>query len=363
MPTKNLIIAWFTGSVGKELLRQIDTYDVSSNDSMHTTRIVGISNGQWYMIDANWVEEAPCMTRDHLMNSAQKYMTNNKMIEVYEASKDAWITNVIVVDVSADGSREMLEWHKHIIADGWRIVTANKNPISLFSTEDFRMLTSDRGRYGYGATVMAGGDAVKFVCDSCDIWEDFSSLEWCFSWTLGYICSQLDSGDKTFSEIVREAHNLGYTEPNPYDDLNGLDVARKLLILARCAGHDIVLDNIMLEWMVWDEFASCTSTDDFLEKISWLDTSFAERVSQARERWMVCRYVAEMQRTEGKYTFSAWLKEVPSDSQIGQLQWATNLLKVVSSLRAPENMPHFIVTQGAGLERTAATIRANLLAM
>src|SRR6185503_17098338 len=94
----------------------------------------------------------------------------------------------------------------------------------------------------YRCSVMAGADAVPFLRDLHDIGDAPSLIQGCFSGTLGYITSMLETG-MPFSKILGQALAEGYTEPDPRDDLNGLDVARKLTVLARTAGHPVNLQD------------------------------------------------------------------------------------------------------------------------
>src|SRR3989344_9096498 len=110
---------------------------------------------------------------------------------------------------------------------------------------------------------MAGSDAVPFLLDLRDLNETLYGIEGCFSGTLGYITSELDKGRK-FSEILNETDSRGYTEPDPRDDLRGFDVARKIIVLARSAGHEVGIKNIKPQPFIPEEYLKNESIDDFL---------------------------------------------------------------------------------------------------
>ena len=105
--------------------------------------------------------------------------------------------------------------------------------------------------------------------------------------------AQLEKG-KQLSAIVRDAKERGYSEPHPRDDLNGLDVARKLLILARASGYPTEMKDIDVVPFIPDAYFSHDSVERFLAAITELDTSFAVKVQQAKGKGNVLRYVAKM---------------------------------------------------------------------
>ncbi len=111
-----------------------------------------------------------------------------------------------------------------------------------------------------------------------------------FSGTLGYVMTGLQAG-RPFSEIVREAHGLGYTEPDPRDDLGGVDVARKALILARGLGWRLDLDDVAVQGLYPAELDSL-SVSEFMAALPQLDEGFAARVAEAQAQGKVLRYAA-----------------------------------------------------------------------
>ena len=119
-----------------------------------------------------------------------------------------------------------------------------------------------------------------------------------FSGTLGYIFSSFENGDKTFSEVIREAYRLGYTEPHPYDDLNGLDVARKLLILARYLGNEAQLSDISLQPLVPEDLYD-GDVETFLNNCASLDEKYEEHKNRAAASGETLRYVDEYDRETG----------------------------------------------------------------
>ena len=119
--------------------------------------------------------------------------------------------------------------------------------------------------YLYEATVGAGLPIIQTVRDLRETGDDIHSIEGIFSGTLAYLFNVYD-GRVPFSEIVRDAKQRGYTEPDPRDDLSGMDVARKLVILAREMGMRLELADVALEGLIPPQLASCPA-DEFMNRL------------------------------------------------------------------------------------------------
>lgn len=261
--------------------------------------------------------------------------------------------DIVFIDTTADGSRENLEFHKEVLRRWGKIVTANKNPVALSSMEEFRFLTRDRHRYAYRAAVMAGGPAVNELIGAYDTKNTIHSLEWCFSGTLAYICSELEKW-LSFSSIVDDAHTKKYTEPNPWDDLSGFDVAKKILILARTAGYDVTIDDITIEPFIPKEFSKF-SGKEFLTMIASLDTDFSSRMTRLQKESMTLRYIASLKRDNEKSSIHVGPQEVSKMSPLGSLSGTNNKIVIETDCFTTE-----FSRPGAGLENTANSIRVDL---
>src|SRR6185369_1971069 len=144
----------------------------------------------------------------------------------------------------------------------------------------------------YEATAGAGLPVLDTLAKLQEAGDRVETILGCFSGTLGFIMTALEEG-KRFSEAVRDAWKLGYTEPDPRDDLSGTDVARKALILARALGRRLELSDIALESL----FTKDVDDDQparFVDKLSALDATFADRVARAKSEKKVLRYVAKI---------------------------------------------------------------------
>ena len=262
--------------------------------------------------------------------------------------------NLCVIDTT---SADMTEAHLACLRRGIPVVTANKKPITdrgAAYDEIQRLGRGNRMRYWYETTAGAGLPVVSTVTELVETGDEVIEIVGCLSGTLGYICSQLDHG-RAFSEIVREAKELGYTEPDPRDDLNGMDVARKALILARDIGYRLELDQLEVRGMVSDALLAAPSVEMFMEELPRADAEYAHRVASGRQQGQVLRYVA----TVGGQTCQVGLESVDRESPVGSLTGPDNIV-VCTTKRYREN-PLVVRGPGAGPEVTAGGLFGDLI--
>ncbi len=262
--------------------------------------------------------------------------------------------HLCVIDTT---SAEMTDVHLACLRRDIPVVTANKKPITDRGDvydEIQRLGRAERMRYWYETTAGAGLPVVGTVRELVDTGDEVTEIVGCLSGTLGYICSQLDHG-RAFSEIVREAKELGYTEPDPRDDLNGMDVARKALILAREIGYHLELDDLEVKGMVSDALLDAPSVDAFLELLPGEDADYARQGEAGRRQGQVLRYVA----TVGRGTCQVGIERVDRESPVGSLTGPDNIL-VCTTKRYHDN-PLVVRGPGAGPEVTAGGLFGDLI--
>ncbi|MCY3773368.1 MAG: hypothetical protein OXG98_15285 [Gemmatimonadetes bacterium] len=262
--------------------------------------------------------------------------------------------NLCVIDTT---SADMTEVHLACLRKGVPVVTANKKPITdrgVAYDEIRRLGRARRMRYWYETTAGAGLPVISTVRELVDTGDEVTEIVGCLSGTLGYICSRLDEG-LAFSEIVREAKALGYTEPDPRDDLNGMDVARKALILGREIGYRLELEDLTVEGMVSEALLEAPSVDAFMEMLPREDAEYAQRVESGRQRGQVLRYVA----TVGDGTCRVGLRSVDRESPLGSLAGPDNM--VVCTTKRYRDNPLIVRGPGAGPEVTAGGLFGDLI--
>jgi len=148
---------------------------------------------------------------------------------------------------------------------------------------------------------------------------------------------------------------LGFTEPDPRDDLSGMDVARKLLIVAREVGMELELDDIDVEPVITNGFAADAGIDELISRMKELDNGFADRVKSAKAEGGVLRYIGRIEN--GRCSVSVDI--VPQDSPLGSVRDGENALVLHSHYYQP--IPLVLRGYGAGADVTAAGVFGDLL--
>ena len=266
----------------------------------------------------------------------------------------AWrLSRPVLVDVSDSDTAAAFSLAFSLGCD---VVTANKKPLAD-DPDAWRALRADALAHGRllraEATVGAGLPIVDTLEMLVHTGDRLRSAEGSLSGTLGFLMGCLAEGS-SLSEAVEQAVSLGYTEPDPVQDLSGLDVARKALILGRLSG--LALDaTVELEGLV-DPAWQGLPVPELLERLkAELDGPLAERIARARERGLSLRYVARV--TEGSITVGP--VEVPADSALGRLQGTDNL--VVFHSERYDDRPLVVTGPGAGAQVTAMGVLGDIL--
>jgi homoserine dehydrogenase len=261
----------------------------------------------------------------------------------------AGVKQAVVVDVTADPNLQgaLLAARRH----GYGLVLANKHPLAA-AQKTFRRLV-EGGRIRYEATVGAGLPVIATLQYLLDSGDEVTAIEGSISGTLGFICSRLQE-EEPFSQALAEARQLGYTEPDPREDLRGLDAARKLLIMARTLGWKMEMADVEVE-SLYPADMDGLSVKEFMEAASALDTAYAIRAAEARDKGNVLRYLGEMRAGRCR----VGLKEVPAQDYLGALRGSDSLFVFHSARYA--DRPLIVGGLGAGVEVTAAAVLADII--
>lgn len=265
---------------------------------------------------------------------------------------------VIVMDAAAgDGTTDCLV---DCIRQGGGAVLSNKAPIALPASDPRTTALWDEARTGgrlrYEATCGAGLPVISTLRTLLDTGDEVLEITGALSGTLGAIFS--DVAVKTaFSEAVERAKDNGYTEPDPRDDLSGLDVARKALILARTAGRMVDLDVVSVQSLVPDELLN-VEIDAFMENLDISDAEIARMAAQAASQRSSLKYIASLPE-DGSITVG--LKAVPRSTVLGALQGPENIVSFRT--RRYDEYPTVISGPGAGADVTAAGMLGDALAL
>jgi aspartokinase/homoserine dehydrogenase 1 len=208
--------------------------------------------------------------------------------------------------------------------------------------------------YFYETTVGAALPIITSLCDLIHTGDEVRSVQGIFSGTLAYLFNVYD-GTRPFSDIVREAKANGFTEPDPRDDLSGMDVARKLTILAREMGESIEIGDFPVQNLVPEELREC-SIEEFLARLPEFDGEIEALYRDAVERGRRLRYVG---RLDAGGNASVGLEAVATDHPFSNINLTDNIVQFESE-RYSDN-PLVVQGPGAGPEVTAAGVFADLL--
>jgi aspartokinase/homoserine dehydrogenase 1 len=263
------------------------------------------------------------------------------------------LTRPVVVDLTADDTGAALE---AALTHGMDLVLANKRPIAgrRSASETLWQTARARGRrILHEATVGAGLPIIDTFHKLTESGDRVERIEGLLSGTLGYVLTEVGEG-APFSRAVRAAMRLGYTEPDPREDLSGMDVGRKALILARLLGYRKELSRAAVESLV-PRWARAIPRPQFLERLPEMDAAWKRRVDAARAQGSVLRYVATV--TPGR--IAVGLKSVPLSSPLASIKGSDNQL-VFTTARYKTN-PLVIRGPGAGAEVTAAGVLNDIL--
>jgi homoserine dehydrogenase len=238
------------------------------------------------------------------------------------------------------------------VEQGHRLVLANKKPLAA-SYDTFRVLTTG-ARTRYEATVGAGLPVISTLRSLLDTGDSIQRIEGCFSGTLGFLTHQLEQG-VLFSDAVRDARQRGWTEPDPRDDLSGVDVARKALILARTSGFQFELSDVTVESLYPPTLVDL-SVAQFMDQLPVLDDHYRTHYVSAADQAQTLRYVAHVTATN----LNVGLATVAIDSPVGSLRGPDNL--VVYHTERYAHCPLSVRGPGAGTEVTASGVLSDMIA-
>ncbi len=267
----------------------------------------------------------------------------------------AHLPHSVVIDCSA--SEKVARRYVGLFEQGVHVITPNKKANSAEYAYYVAMRAARRGsgaHYLYEATVGAGLPIIQTARDLRETGDDILGIEGILSGTLAYIFN-VWNGEQRFSDVVLEAKRLGFTEPDPRDDLSGLDVARKLVILAREMGLATELDAVAVESLVPVELRD-VSTEQFLQQLPRFDEAMRARMEAARGRGKRLRHVG---RVDASGAASVGLVEVEASHPFANIALSDNVVRFQT--RRYHSNPLIVQGPGAGPDVTAGGVFADLL--
>ncbi|MBC7983912.1 MAG: bifunctional aspartate kinase/homoserine dehydrogenase I [Candidatus Obscuribacterales bacterium] len=266
------------------------------------------------------------------------------------------LPHAVIIDCSA--SAEVAKHYPAWLAAGIHIVTPNKkaNSSELSLYDQLQSARRAGGsHYLYEATVGAGLPIIQTLRDLRETGDEITRVEGILSGTLAYLFNVWD-GSQPFSTVVRDAKAKGYTEPDPRDDLSGVDFARKIVILGREMGLRLELSSVALEGLVPPALAQ-TSVEEFLDRLPDFDAVMLKRLESARARNKVLRYTGTLDAATGKAAVG--LVELDRTHTFANINLTDNVVRFTTH-RYNQN-PLVVQGPGAGPEVTAGGVFADLL--
>ncbi len=347
----NVFLVGPTGLIGKTLLKQIkNQFDFLQNEKSMQINVTGITNSKKMLIDSNGIDLSDWENElNENGTEANLEAFTRKMVEMNFA-------NTVFVDCSA--SKHVVEFYEKLLKKSISIVTPNKiaNTLSQDKYNQLRKLAKQsNARFMYETNVGAGLPVIGVLQSLLNSGDKILKIEAVLSGTLSYIFNTY-KGDLKFSDVVLDAKEKGFTEPDPRDDLSGLDVARKALILSRDSGGIMELSDIAVENLVP---ASLRDIDvkTFLQKLPELDAMYESVKQEAESKGNVLRYMAVIENGQVQIA----LKQVDAQHPFYNLSGSDNM--IVFTTERYKNNPLVIKGPGAGAEVTAAGVFAEIISI
>ena len=344
-PNENFVYIYLLGigTIGSELL------NIISNVNLKNIRITALGNTKKMILDK--VSINPDTAIDQLNKSSTSII-----LDQFLNHKSSILNQKIFIDCTA--SKSIAKKYLDIISRGFSVVTANK----IANTLDYDYYNAIRKAakekqvdFQYETNVGAGLPIIKTIQELQKSGDEILEIKGILSGTLSYLFNSFD-GINTFSSLVSSAKDKGFTEPDPRDDLNGMDVAKKILILARETGAKLNLENVSVESLIPKDLDPDISIDEFLIQLSKFDSFYHNRFIDAETSQKVLRYIGSWDGKEAKVGLEAVNQKSPFYYQ----KESENIIILKTKLYNEE--PLVIKGYGAGAKVTATGILQDIQA-
>ena len=338
------------GTVGRALLSQIEKQHERLIDDFNLDlRVRAIARSKSMMLGdrrinlATWAEDYDGSAVDLDMDAFEQHINPDHL------------PHAVIIDCTADES--VAARYAGWLERGIHVITPNKRafsgPIAVYHKLQ-KMADHGSSHIFYETTVGAALPIVSTLRDLIDTGDEVKSVQGIFSGTLAYLFNVYD-GSTPFSEIVRTARDSGYTEPDPRDDLSGMDVARKLTILARELGQSLEIEDFPVQNLVPEALRE-GSIDEFLDNLSDYDDEIQEQYQEAEAAGKKLRYVG---RLDAAGNASVGLESVDAANAFSNINLTDNIVQFETN-RYSTN-PLVVQGPGAGPEVTAGGVFGDLL--
>lgn len=337
------------GNVGSKLLSQLKQQKTYLKDKLRLKiRVVGISNSRTMIFDENgidlnsWNEELP---------KGEKAAADT----FFKKAKAMNIRNSIFVDNTANP--DIAKIYKHYLAESMAVVTCNKIACADEYTnyEELKELSRKfSASFLYETNVGAGLPIIDTLNNLIASGDNVHKIQAVLSGSLNFVFNNYKEGIN-FYDVVKEAQEEGYTEPDPKIDLSGIDVARKILILARESGNVLELEDIENEAFLPKESLETTTVNDFFDSLKSNEAHFKQILNAANQKNCRLKYVAQYEEGSAK----VGLQHIPVGHPFYNLEGSDNIVLFYTD-RYPKQ-PLIVKGAGAGADVTASGIFADII--
>jgi aspartokinase/homoserine dehydrogenase 1 len=343
----NIFIAG-VGTVGKKLIEQLRLQHKEIAETLGLNlRVAGIANSKRFLLSEDGIEPEG-------YESALEAADNSNVEQFVGSLLSENMRNSVFVDVTA--SQQVVETYPRLLEKSVSIVACNKIACSS-AYERYRWLKDLAREYNthllFETNVGAGLPIINTLNDLIRSGDKIRRIEAVLSGTLNFVFNNYD-GTRMFAEVVRDAQNQGFTEPDPRLDLSGTDVARKMLILAREAGYVLEMDDIDIRPFLP---GACLEggVADFYNEMEKHETHFRALYASAREAQLSLKYIASFDR--GKAIVG--LQSIDRDHNFANLSGKDNAVLFYTNRYSEQ--PLVIKGAGAGADVTAAGVFADII--
>ncbi|MGO2477809.1 MAG: bifunctional aspartate kinase/homoserine dehydrogenase II [Pseudoalteromonas sp.] len=344
-----LIIAGL-GNVGETFIEQLEQ-QLMRLSAQFNIKLVGLLRSEQMLFSPSGINLTSWKTQ--WQNEAVNYQQHELLAHLSELDYE----HKVVIDITASEGFSLLypafvDLDCHLISANKYAGTADNSWYQALRNN----LTERNLLWRYNTSVGAGLPINFTLADLQNSGDKITHIEGVFSGTLSWLCSSYD-GSQPFSELVLEAQKMGFTEPDPREDLSGRDMQRKLLILAREVGLTLELDDIALTPLMPEQLAG-GDWQSFLDNKDLLDTFVAEKAAAATAKNEVLRYTGALSLINGKVAAEVGLVSVLKSDALANLTPGDNIFVINSQWYSDNAL--VIQGPGAGKEVTAAGVHSDL---
>ena len=344
----NLFISG-VGNVGKSLINQIEQQKKYIKSTLNVKlKVIGLSNSKKMVLDKTGIN----------LNDWESVLNNGKKsgpIDFFEATKSLNLRNSIFVDITA--SDMVASSYALYLKQSIAVVACNKIACSS-KIENYLELKQLSHKYNvpflFETNVGAGLPVIDTLKHLINSGDKINTVHAVLSGSLNYIFNNFNKST-TFHDVVKQAQIEGYTEPDPRIDLSGVDVARKLLILARESGEMIDMNDIENEAFLPEECMTASSVEAFYETLKSKEVHFQKFFTSAESNQCQLKYVSEYKAGVAK----VGLKEIPEGHPFYNLEGKDNIVMFYTNRY--KDQPMIIKGAGAGSEVTASGLFADII--